>query len=382
MTSLPKLILGTKYSNETAPQQAIAQRLQNAQLSSQYAAEALPGFLVAIKDGARAYALADSAQFPTSIQSDFGRRRLTLARLNAAFKLAVKDDDLDRALGVTMRLAQVVAANSRGDEFIRRSPALAATLGDRDAYRRLFSDRSGWRGARDARLTVAHAFSNELDEAEIHCCRAIEWINWNARQERDERELPSERSGPSHSDFASILFLRIIQTDFQPVDRNLHGWGRGLAIPVAREAIKLARQYECATGASVLSELAAFAVSTKSKSFVLKATLLSSKTALTSKERKLLARSAAAATLKPEKLVLKRDDAGKTLYLRLSRHSCMTARPQQKRFSLLTSRSDRQPMTTVNVMVHRGCGCRFSKLVWVRGQENAPSRFMTYFLKV
>jgi hypothetical protein len=299
-----------KYSNETAPQQAIAQRLQNAQVSSQYAAEALPGFLVAIKDGARAYALADSAQFPTSIQSDFGRRRLTLARLNAAFKLAVKDDDLDRALGVTMRLAQVVAANSRGDEFIRRSPALAATLGDRDAYRRLFSDRSGWRGARDARLTVAHAFSNELDEAEIHCCRAIEWINWNARQERDERELPRERSGPSHSDFASILFLRIIQTDFQPVDRNLHGWGRGLAIPVAREAIKLARQYECATGASVLSELAAFAVSTKSKSFVLKATLLSSKTALTSKERKLLARSAAAATLKPEKLVLKRDDAG------------------------------------------------------------------------
>jgi len=300
-----------KYSNDTNSQQAIAQRLEAAQVSSQYAAEALPGFLVAIKDGARAYALADSTQFPTSIQSDFGRRRLTLARLNAAFKLAVKDDDLDRALGVTMRLAQVVAANSRGDEFIRKSPALAATLGDPDAYRRLFSDRSGWRGARDARLTVAHAFSNELDEAEIHCGRAIDWINWNARQKRDERELPRERSGPAHSDFASILFLKIIQKDYQPVDSNLHVWGRGLAIPVAREAIKLARQYECATGASVLSELAAFAVSTKSKSFVLKATLLSSRTALTSKERKLLARSTAEAKLKPEKFVRMKDDEGR-----------------------------------------------------------------------
>jgi hypothetical protein len=244
------------YSHETASQQAVAQRLSDAQVSSQYAAEALPGFLVAIKDSNRAYALADSTQFPSVIQSDFGRRRLTLARLNAAFKLAVKDDDLDRVLGVTTRLAQVAAANSRGDEFIRRSPALAVTLGDRDAYHRLFSDRSGWRGARDARLTVAHAFSNEMDEAEIHSSRAIDWINWNARQERDERELPRERSGPKHKDFASVIFLKILQKDFKAVDHNLHQWNRSLAVPVARESIKLARQYECATGVSVVASLA------------------------------------------------------------------------------------------------------------------------------
>jgi hypothetical protein len=299
------------YSNDTVSQQAIAQRLHDAQVSSQYAAEALPGFLVAIKDGARAYALADSTQFPTAIQSDFGRRRLILARLNAAFKLAVKDDDLDRVLGVTMRLAQVVAANSRGDEFIRRSPALAATLGDRDAYRRLFSDRSGWRGARDARLTIAHAFSNEMDEAEVHCGRAIDWINWNARRERDERDLPHERDGPGYDDFASILFLKTVQKEFHLIDQNLHQWHRGLAIPVARQAVKLARQYDSATGSSVLPELAAFAASSKSKSFVLKSTLLSSITALSSKEKKLLARSVADTKLKPETLATTSDDAGK-----------------------------------------------------------------------
>ncbi|MFL9498802.1 ATP-binding protein [Rhodopseudomonas palustris] len=298
------------YSHDTASQQAIAQRLQNAQTSSQYAAEALPSFLVAIKDSDRAYALAESSQFPTSIQSDFGRRRLTLARLNAAFRLAVNDGALDRVLGITMRLAQVVAANSRGDDFIRRLPALAATLGDRDAYRRLFSDRSGWRGARDARLTVAHAFSNEMEEAEIHCGRAIDWINWNVRQSNDERELSHEKSGPTPTDYASIVFFNILQKEFQPVDNNLCRWARSSAVPVTRQAIELARQYECTTGLTVLPALAAFAASTKSKSFVLKATLLSSNASFTSKERKSLARSVAKATLKPEQLVSIRDEAG------------------------------------------------------------------------
>jgi hypothetical protein len=208
------------YSRETGSQQAIAQRLQDAQVTSAYAAEALPSFLVAINDSDRAYALANSSQFPSVIQSDFGRRRLMLARLNAAFKLAVKDGDLDRVLGVTMRLAQVAAANSRGDQFIRRSPSLAVILGDPDAYRRLFNDRSGWRGARDARLTVSHAFSNEMEEAQIHCDRTIGWINWNARQPRDEREFARSRTGPDANDFAAILFLSILQGDFEPVDRT------------------------------------------------------------------------------------------------------------------------------------------------------------------
>src|SRR6266568_8144748 len=125
-----------------------------------------------------------------------------------------------------MRLAQVAAANSRGDAFIRRSPSLAVILGDPDAYRRLFNDRSGWRGARDARLTVAHAFSNGMEEAEIHCERAIGWINWNARQPSDERDLAHTRSGPDAKDFAAVLFLSILLSDFESVDRNLCHWNR------------------------------------------------------------------------------------------------------------------------------------------------------------
>jgi hypothetical protein len=288
------------YSRATESQQAIAQRLQEAQITSAYAAEALPSFLVAIDDSDRAYALANSSQFPSVIQSDFGRRRLTLARLNAAFKLAVKDGDLDRVLGITMRLAQIAAANSRGDQFIRRSPSLAVILGDPDAYRRLFNDRSGWRGARDARLTVAHAFSNEMKEAEIHCDRVIGWINWNARQPRNEREAVHSRSGPDEYDFAAILFLNILQSDFKSLDGNLCRWNRSFALSVAREAIKLARQYECATGTCVLNSLAAFASSGKCRSFALKASLLRSVTALTSLQRQFLARSLKVMGVKPE----------------------------------------------------------------------------------
>ena len=288
------------YSRAMGSQQAIAQRLEGAQLTSAYAAEALPSFLVAINDSDRAYALANSTQFPSIIQSDFGRRRLTLARLNAAFKLAVKDGDLNRVLGVTMRLAQVTAANSRGDQFIRRSPSLAVILGDPDAYRRLFNDRSGWRGARDARLTVAHAFSDEMEEAEIHCERTIGWINWYARQPRDERELPHTRSGPDESDFAAILFLNILRSDFELLDRNLCHWNQSFALSVSLEAVNLARQYECATGTRVIDSLAAFASTVKCKSFALKASLLRSATALTSQQRRYLARSSKVMSVKPK----------------------------------------------------------------------------------
>lgn len=288
------------YSNEKAAQQTIAQRLQEAQITSTYAAEALPNFLVAINDSDRAYELAKSMEFPSIIQSDFGRRRLMLARLNAAFRLAVKSGDLDRTLSIIMRLAQVSAANSRGDEFIRRSPALAVTLGDPDAYRRLFNDRSGWRGARDARLTIAHAFSNEMEEAKIHCNRLIDWINWNARQPHDEYRIGIASSQPDENDFAAALFLNIINNDYKVLDKNLTQWNVSFAISVCRQAIKLTRQYECVSGTNAVDALAAFAATSKCKSFALKVSLLNSAYALTSLQRKLLARSLKAMRLKAE----------------------------------------------------------------------------------
>ncbi len=54
------------YSEESNAQQAIAERLQNAQSSSMYAADALPHFLVVINDMDRAFDLAKSSVYPDS----------------------------------------------------------------------------------------------------------------------------------------------------------------------------------------------------------------------------------------------------------------------------------------------------------------------------
>ncbi|MER8601219.1 NACHT domain-containing protein [Mesorhizobium sp. M1339] len=280
-----------QYSRETAAQQAIAERLLGAQSTSAYAAEALPHFLVVIDDSDRAFALADSNQFPTTIQSDFGRRRLTLARLNAAFRLAVNANDIDRVLGLTMRLSQIAAANVRGDQFIRRSPALATMLGDPDAYRRLFNDRSGWRGARNARLTVAHGFAGEEAEALIQRESTIRWIRWHWEQAQEEGNR--DRQAPSAADLAAVFFQCVLAGEYGVVDRNLSRWDNSFSVSVSREIIELLNLYERHSGDVVLDNFIGFASSEKCNAFALKVSLLARQNRLSAAQAKLLARAAA-----------------------------------------------------------------------------------------
>lgn len=261
------------YAGQTEAQNAIAERLMAVQASSTYAAEALPHFLVVIGDSGRAFNLAESSEFPAAIQSEFGRRRLTLARLRAAYKLAVAGKDYDRTLNVVMRLAQAATANMRGDEFIRRSPALAVKLGDPDAQRRLFADRSGWRGARSARLTISHSFSGDQEEALIQRESAVRWINWHVEQQREE--LPHDREGPGVSDFAAVLFQVALQGGFENVDHNLARWNFRFSLTTSGELLRLLEQYELTTGETVLADFVSFASSDRCVSLALKMRLLS-----------------------------------------------------------------------------------------------------------
>lgn len=271
------------YSEQPVAQRAIADRLLAAQSTSAYAAEALPHFLVVIKDSDRAFALADSTSFPTSVQSDFGRRRLTLARLRSAFRLATDENDYDRVMGLSMRLAQVTTANLRGDEFIRRSPELAILLGDADSYRRLVDDRSGWRGAKSARLTVAHRFAGDDDEADIQCENTVRWINWYVQQPRD----PSERNsdGPDVADYAAIIFHNVLDGTFENVDRNLCRWNDRFSFSVCTEVLRLLELFD----SDALTELVAFGVGDKCQSKMLKLRLLSLPRLLSRKQIRLLA---------------------------------------------------------------------------------------------
>ncbi|WP_343672897.1 hypothetical protein [Paraburkholderia heleia] len=277
------------YSLRPEAQSAIADRLLASQSTSAYAAEALPHFLVVIKDSDRAFALADSAIFPESVQSDFSRRRLTLARLRGAFRLAVSEDDLDRVLGLSMRLSQAASANMRGDEFIRNSPALAIVLGDADAYRRLFSDRSGWRGARSARLTIAHRFAGDAEEAEIQCESTARWINWHIDQPRDEAHANS--GGPEVEDYVAILFQHVVAGDFGIVDRNLSRWNRSFSLSASDKLLKLLELFDRANGTTALPDFVSFAGTEQCTSQALKLRLLSHWRYLNRKKVTLFAKS-------------------------------------------------------------------------------------------
>nr|WP_035373824.1 NACHT domain-containing protein [Acetobacter persici] len=271
------------YANRPHAQQAIADRLLKAQSTSAYAAEALPHFLVVTKDSDRAFALADSLSFPASVQSEFGRRRLTLARLRSAFRLATDECDYDRLIGLSMRLAQVTTANLRGDGFIRRAPQLAILLGDADSYRRLVADRSGWRGAKNARLTIAHHFAGDKDEAKIQAETTIRWINWYIEQPDDNRSPP--RSGPTPTDYVSVLFHHAISGAFEIIDRNLCRWDDRFSLSVCAQFLRLLELFD----SMLVAKLVAFACTEKCQSRILKIQLLNYPRLLSKKQVRQLA---------------------------------------------------------------------------------------------
>jgi hypothetical protein len=280
------------YGADASARQSIAERLQVHQKDSTYAAESLPHFLVVIGDSARAYQLANSKDFPAEIQTEYGRRRLRLARLYAAFSLATRDSDLDRVLSLTMQLSQVASANARGDEFIRRSPSLATILGGTDASRRLFNDRSGWRGARDARLAVAYCFSNDLNEARIHQSRAIGWINWFLRT--DDETKRHNRSGLTASDVAAVMLPNILTKNFSSFNRNIQLWTFKFALAVIEELISLCVQHDALNRSSALQTLASFVASKRCLSLAPQIGLLSYECGLSRSQLRAVSRAASA----------------------------------------------------------------------------------------
>ncbi|UUV08257.1 hypothetical protein [Ruegeria sp. YS9] len=289
------------YASEYTAQQSIAERLQRRQKDSIYAAEALPHFLVVIGDSERAYQLSGSNVFPDAVETEYGRRVLKLARLHAAYSLATRDNDLDRVLRLTVQLSQVASANARGDQFIRRSPSLAMFLGDTDASRRLFNDRSGWRGARDTRLTVAYSFTEDFDEARIHQNRAIGWINWHLHN--DDETTRFQRTGFEAFDVAAVMFFSVLKGELSSLNRNIQIWNFRFALSVIEKLIALCSQHKTALASNALAVLADFAASKRCLSLPLQIGLLKQDCGLTVDEQRAISRAASALALRYKKKV-------------------------------------------------------------------------------
>ncbi|MDG4720727.1 hypothetical protein [Thalassospira aquimaris] len=294
-----------QYAREVAAQQSIAQRLQARQKESIYAAEALPHFLVVISDSDRAYQLAGSDEFPAQIEAEHERRRLKLARLYAAFSLATRNSDLDRVLRLVMQLSEVASANAKGDQFIRNSPALATTLGGSDTTRRLFNDRTGWRGGRDVRLILAYSFADEVDEARIHQSRAIGWINWYFNNYDETKRF--SHSGPEAFDIASVIFLSTLTNEFSFLNRYICQWRFRFALSVVLKLITLCEQHELLNGSKALQNLVKFAASKNCQSLALQIGLLSKECGLSKTQLKAISKAASYLSQRQQELPIKTD---------------------------------------------------------------------------
>lgn len=158
-----------------------------------------------------------------------------------------------------MRLAQAATANMRGEKFIRSSPALAVVLGDADSYRRLFADRSGWRGARSARLTVAHRFADDTEEARIQCESTVRWINWHIAQPRDEthRDRAGQGSPTTRRCYSSMSRKANLALWYVT---SLAGMIT-FSLSASDELLQLLELFDQVNGTTVLADFVSFAAS-------------------------------------------------------------------------------------------------------------------------
>lgn len=234
---------GEQFGANPAHIRQLAGRLASKQTSSAYAAITLPHLLVLSRDVQAAFDLALSDEFPSSISSAFGKRRLRLARLRAALSLAASLDDADRVVGLLMELGCLEAINSRGDDYISAAPDLVALAGDADALRRLFQDRSGWQGARHSRLAIAHCMAGELDEAAGHIRRMAEWTGWYFDQlAKDPHAYRSDR--PEADEIAAVPVYLILKGDYARAVDYLNQWVPVFAFRVASRALFLVRAHD------------------------------------------------------------------------------------------------------------------------------------------
>ncbi|WOI33387.1 hypothetical protein R1T40_01095 [Tritonibacter scottomollicae] len=174
------------YGNDQAGRERVISALQERQVSSNYAARALPALLTSLRNTDQLIALAFDTRIPASASQVSGRD-IRLARITAAIALtndAGRRDDLFRLL---LEASLVAAGHERSDRFLYEHPDLAAVSGDPEALRRLAATFVGWPGGKHAALALANSFAGDFDEARRHARRAIDWHNWAAHSNGNTR---------------------------------------------------------------------------------------------------------------------------------------------------------------------------------------------------
>lgn len=210
-----------RYAASPMSLRNLAASLSERQGVSVYAARALPGLLQMLDDGEQLFNLAFDDRIPDCIRSTVGKRNIRYARLKAATLHAANKEDHNRLVQLQVELSTVAAVDQRGAEYIAEHPDLVVVAQDVDATRRLFETRTGWPGARHARLAIANTLSGDTEEAHRHINMALEWIT---HYFRIAPEMRVNEPRPDRLDIAAIPFFWIAEGQPERALRFLRNW--------------------------------------------------------------------------------------------------------------------------------------------------------------
>lgn len=226
-----------RYASSKGPLKRLASNLLARQEQSVYAARALPGLLHELNDTERLFELAFDDRMPASVTSTVGRRNIRYSRLKAATLHAALRADHDKLVRLLVELSAIAAVDQRGADYILENPDLVVAAQDEDASRRLFETRSGWPGARHARLVIANVLRGESDEAHRHAFAAHEWLE-HAR--RTTTEPPNRDERPEERDIAAIPFFLMTHGRVERASAYLSGWRDWYGFEICEHIFKYA----------------------------------------------------------------------------------------------------------------------------------------------
>ncbi len=179
-------LIRSTYGASQADRDRVIAALQDRQLTSNYAARALPALLTSLRDADQLIQLAYDPRVPSGA-SQVSTRDIRLARITAAIALAGELRRRDDLLRVLLEASLVAAGHERSDRFLYEHPDLAAVAGDPEALRRLSATNVGWPGGKHAALALANTFAGDRNEARRHARRSIDWHNSSAQSKRGAR---------------------------------------------------------------------------------------------------------------------------------------------------------------------------------------------------
>lgn len=186
-------LIRSSYSTSRAGRDRVIAALQERQLTSNYAARALPALLTSLRDADQLIQLAYDLRVPRG-SSQVSARDIRLSRITAAIALTGELNRRDDLLRLLLEASLVAAGHERSDRFLYEHPDLAAVAGDPEALRRLSATHVGWPGGKHAALAIANAFAGDRYEARRHARRSIDWHNWATHTKPSERFSESSTS--------------------------------------------------------------------------------------------------------------------------------------------------------------------------------------------